>query len=405
MFKIPNVYRDSNENYITIPVIRKFVKKYNISQISKSREELLNEVEGFANTNDENIEIVLNWLDEILQEGIREIHLFSLKPKSTVKKLLSSIESIQNYIATFIDKSVSRHFCGNEYDDHFKLINFNILKYNNDVKITFMFCKKLISYDAKQHLKKIIEYPVVAEYYINSEWLIIKAKPKSNLYKYEKEFNIENAESTKYEKQIDEVYEILKHILDYEHGDKVKTMNVLKNKIFELVEKFTDTPQPIKQKLDESMLYIEKMAEQVQCIADVPKSKYQDIKIDITNIIEKYISIFWKNKLDFTQDRDAYPIKLCATDDEESKVEQEAAASEPLQMKAIFFDNKKMLYNNNKCDGVVFCWKRIDDKYYSDTEFKVSFIVSSKGKCIIKFPIYTEMEDMNRVLFSIINIR
>jgi hypothetical protein len=130
-----------------------------------------------------------------------------------------------------------------------------------------------------------------------------------------------------------------------------------------------------------------------------------DILEDINNIVEKYLSINWSDKNIFIQDRSAYPIKLSATDEEESKVEQSAAVAEPLQTKALFFDNKKMLYKSEMCDGVVLQWKRINSKYFPTDSFKVKISVNAKGACIFKFSEYTSQEDIENVVFSLIRAK
>ena len=102
----------------------------------------------------------------------------------------------------------------------------------------------------------------------------------------------------------------------------------------------------------------------------------------------------------FIKDREAYPLKLNATDEEDSKVEQTAALEEPLQSKAIFFDNKKMLQKSQACDGVTFMFARINTMYCSK-QFKVKIVVN-KDYCILKFTEYTMEEDIIHVLFSLI---
>ena len=77
-----------------------------------------------------------------------------------------------------------------------------------------------------------------------------------------------------------------------------------------------------------------------------------------------------------------------------------AALEEPLQSKAIFFDNKKMLQKSQACDGVTFMFARINTMYCSK-QFKVKIVVN-KDYCILKFTEYTMEEDIIHVLFSLI---
>lgn len=55
----------------------------------------------------------------------------------------------------------------------------------------------------------------------------------------------------------------------------------------------------------------------------------EDIKSSVLNMIEKYFSISYPDKKIFTKDRDAYPLKLNATDEEDFTVEQTATMENP----------------------------------------------------------------------------
>ena len=98
--------------------------------------------------------------------------------------------------------------------------------------------------------------------------------------------------------------------------------------------------------------------------------------------------INWLDKEIFTRHRKAYPIKLRATDEEDSHVDQTAGGdSGPLQSKAIFFDNKRMIDNDEMCDGLTLKWKRSVRTYYPET-FTVR-ISEKRGKCYLSFKEYT----------------
>ena len=238
---------------------------------------------------------------------------------------------------------------------------------------------------------------------------MIKAKPRSNLYIYEGDtFNIETAKSTTTEKQIQEVRTDLIQKLDLEEKENKVRSNLLKNHVFYLLHQYTKTPNEISTIITQNQSMVQSVTDSVidlcnrtkQC--SIPQGMKSDILEDINNIVEKYLSIFWRDKNIFIQDRTAYPIKLSATDEEESKVEQSAALAEPLQTKALFFDNKKMLYKSEMCDGVVLQWKRINAEAFPKNSFRVKISVNAKGVCIFKFTEYTSQEDIENVVFSLI---
>lgn len=217
-------------------------------------------------------------------------------------------------------------------------------------------------------------------------------------------FTSDKGISTNFEKQIIEIEGKISDILGFISSDRRLVENTLKTKVFELLSRFSDTPEPIKKILDENEEIIKQTSNLIQTAANAPDRQLTNVEEDIRNILEKYISINWKNKEDFKNDREAFPVKLIATDDEESKVEQESKSREALQTKEIFFDNKKRLYTNRKCDGVEFEWARKNKGFFDSDHFNVSFVIK-KGKCIIKFREYTEMEDIRNVLFSIVGIK
>ena len=135
-------------------------------------------------------------------------------------------------------------------------------------------------------------------------------------------------------------------------------------------------------------------------ICNLPNGYKEDVESNMLNMVEKYFSISYPDKKIFTRDRDAYPLKLNATDEEDSKVEQTAALETPLQSKAIFFDNKKMLQKSQSCDGVSFMFNRINTLYCT-RQFKVKIVIY-KDFCTLKFTEYTMEEDIIHVLFSFI---
>ena len=109
------------------------------------------------------------------------------------------------------------------------------------------------------------------------------------------------------------------------NAGKAQTAALLKNKIFKLLDKYSQTPTDIASVLTAHDERIKRIFNMIQDICEIPdlcmlpKQMQADVVGDISNIIEKYLSINWKNKEVFIRDRDAYPIRISATDEEESK--------------------------------------------------------------------------------------
>lgn len=168
-----------------------------------------------------------------------------------------------------------------------------------------------------------------------------------------------------------------------------------------MLERYTKTPIEIIDLIDAKKTEIDAVTKAVMYqICNLREAYDEDVRSNIQNMVEKYFSISYPNKQIFIKDREAYPLRLNATDEEDSKVEQTAAMEEPLQSKAIFFDNKKMLQKNQTCDGVTFMFARLNTMYFS-RQFKVRIVVD-KDCCMLKFTEYTMEEDIVHVLFSLI---
>ena len=168
-----------------------------------------------------------------------------------------------------------------------------------------------------------------------------------------------------------------------------------------MLERYTQTPNEIIELINQKTAEIDGIVDSVMHrICNLRRAYEDDVRSNVLNMVEKYFSISYSDKQIFIKDREAYPLKLNATDEEDSKVEQTAALEEPLQSKAIFFDNKKMLQKSQACDGVTFMFARINTMYCSK-QFKVKIVVN-KDYCILKFTEYTMEEDIIHVLFSLI---
>lgn len=412
MLSIPATYYKNNEDYITLTAIRDFMRKHPEGgfKLSLPREALLDSILDFGNQNEDNAETVLDWIDTVLQEGIKDIYLQYAPLSEEMQLLFMSDKSIRDYLRIYASSSLDKHICMNQYSEDYKLVSTTYSKDNHGSRITFVYCKKLHMHDKKNRSTKAIDYPVIADYFIDSQWLLVRAKPRSNLYIFNPNgFNLEDAETTTTEKEIRQVTLLVEKVLKTEKTNKAYVSSILKNKIFNLLHKYSDTPAVISEVMKERSQQIADISQSIQSLCTVldfsciPQSMVGDVDEDISNIIEKYLSINWKDKSVFMKDREAYPVKLSATDEEESKVEQSAALEEPLQTKALFFDNKKMLYKSKRCDGVVFQWKRKNPANFIKDSFAVRIFVNPKGHCIFKFSEYTAKEDIENVVFSIID--
>lgn len=102
------------------------------------------------------------------------------------------------------------------------------------------------------------------------------------------------------------------------------------------LDSLVKTPPKIQDILDSLSEQMDFVSDNIAELCSVNGGKINDVKDDIKNLFEKHISINYSDKNVFKRGKVAYPIRLSATDDEETKVETTAACNEPLQIKAVF---------------------------------------------------------------------
>ncbi len=392
-FVVPSSIKDSSEDYFTLPCIKEKAKVLGL-KTSENRNELFNSILSSSTITD----VQKNeWVESVLHEGIKDVYMAFVEATSETEILFNNIPKYINNIKAHIENNASEYFIKNNFSNNLSLYKVSYFNDTNHIRL-FYGCKLYFCYQ-RSNARPII-YPVIVDFYINKRLLIARAKPKSNLYEFtEGNFNFDTAKKAYSDKIIRNAFEKSLSHLSLSQKDKRIIDNVFKNKMYEIVNKYTKTPQEIVDLMNQKIDDINNIIASVCNICDL--SSDSKVATDINNTIEKYFSIYYHDREIFIKDRDAYPIKLLSTDEEESMVEQTSQEDQPLQSKEIFFDNKRMLENNKMCQAVLFCWKSLKEKYYSK-KFMVK-LFSKNGFCIVKFNEYTSEEDINNVLFSIIN--
>lgn len=401
MFSIPYTFASEDESYITIPALRRFAKEKREEnfRISADRPQLIDDIEKYANQSEEKKEEVLDWLDKVLVEGIKEIQIKYLDDTFPVD-LLSDDAYIEGILSSKLADNSNQHLC-QAYTEELRLYRYEIETDNNlGRRIKIYFGKLLCTYD-RDRGSAIIPYPVFVELFLDKGIIVARAKSKSGLYKYMTSFVLEAAVPTKAEKQMADAIKSVCNWFALEIASRPAASAFFKKKLYFMLEKYTKTPKEIKNLIETKEVEIDNMVELLmKNICCLPENYREDVKSNVLNMVEKYFSISYKDKKIFTRERDAYPLKLNATDEEDSKVEQTAALEEPLQSKGIFFDNKKMLQKSKSCDGVSFMFNRMNTLYCTRS-FKVKIVIINDF-CTLKFTEYTMEEDIIHVLFSFI---
>ena len=392
MFSLPDTFRENNEDYVVVNAMKNFVKcRPNIKgKLGDNRAGLIKSITDYANESDIAKEDTLNWIDSVVREGIKDIMKLTDESREFVKKT----ENVYEKISEELEKVQVNHLCGNRYTEKLSLVRFQVE--NQDTLVyTFYLCQLVYIFDGVNGAKKRM-FPICVDIYPNEGLIVGRGKPRQNMYKYDvKGFDSKNTEKLNAEYKILHSMQYIVNLLEIRCNGMQEVGWHFKNRLYRLLDKYTDTPKEIETLMKQSSTDINAA---VEIIADkiCTRGNREDITSDIMNLIEKYFSITYEDKSIFIKGKDAYPLRIAATDEEESKVDQKSAREHPLQSKALFFDNKKMMQKNQICDGVVFKFRRKSKKYYEE-EFKVKINIKN-NYCHMKFFEYTEEVDIQNVL-------
>ena len=402
MFSVPYTFANEDESYITIPALKRFAreKKNEDLKTTVDRPQLLQDIENYANQSPENEAEVLDWLDQVLVEGIKDVQIKLIDDESFTTSFIDQDEFVEKVLEPLIVNKTNRHL-NKGYTESLGVFRYEITNESVFGRRIRLYMGKLLCTFDKKHGAATVPYPIAVDVYCDAGIIVARAKSKSGLYKYEEDFVLEKATPTKSEKETAAAIKWVAEKLVLNTRKSFEAETVFKSQLYDMLEKYTKTPTEIINLMDAKKTEIDGVVETVMHqICNLRAAYREDVKSNVLNMVEKYFSISYPNKQIFIKDREAYPLKLNATDEEDSKVEQTAALEEPLQSKAIFFDNKKMLQKSRACDGVTFMFARLNTMYCS-RQFKVKIVVN-KDYCMLKFTEYTMEEDIIHVLFSLI---
>lgn len=402
MFSVPYTFANEDESYITIPALKRFAreKKKEDLKTTVDRPQLIQDIENYANQSPEKEEEVLDWLDQVLVEGIKDVQIKLIDDESFTASFINQDEFVEKVLEPLIVNKINRHL-NKGYTASLGVFRYEITNESVFGRRIRLYMGKLLCTFDKKHGAATVPYPIAVDVYCDAGIIVARAKSKSGLYKYEENFVLEKATPTKSEKETASAIKWVAEKLVLNIRKSFEAETVFKSRLYNMLEKYTKTPTEIIDLMNAKKTEIDGVVEAVMHqICNLWTAYREDVKSNVLNMVEKYFSISYPNKQIFIKDREAYPLKLNATDEEDSKVEQTAALEEPLQSKAIFFDNKKMLQKSRACDGVTFMFARLNTMYCS-RQFKVKIVVN-KDYCILKFTEYTMEEDIIHVLFSLI---
>lgn len=376
--------------------MRRFLLEQGITpKYIMSRSDLINQIEEFANKSNDNLEIVLDWLDGVLKEGIKHIYI---RKVNTDDKHWKQLGKIENVLEKLLLNPLCKHICGNNiYDENIRLVKYEKKETEKGTVLSLYFAELICINGAKWKIDII--YPIFLDVYFQYGLITGRAKSKSSMYIYSKDdITFDQRMSTNAAKEIKKGFDFLAREFGINYVTIEDANNYFKKKFYTLLNRYTKTPQIIKDKMnDKKELNNLVVSEILEDICEIDEQYKDDLEADVLNLVEKYLSISYPDKSIFIDGRDAYPLKIIATDEEESHLEQASGLERPLQSKAIFFDNKKMMQKNRKCDGVIFSF----EKKRKNDRFKIEMKMD-KADCFLRSQEYISEEELQNVLFAII---
>ena len=402
--KIPDTYSADNADYLTIPSMKMFCSKHNL-KINVNRRDLINTIEEFASKNDLFNEITQQWLEKTLKAGMKTC---------LIKKIYYNGIMDNNFINSELIRAFpnanKKHLCEFTPSDTPEMVSYFIKHDNNkviNIQITFL-CRMLRVADTYSNTGSIIIYPVYVDIDFETGFCILRSKAISGL------FNISNGNEAnpKYkssaEKMMIKCEEIIREIIGYNSESDSISKKSFKYTIFNILEEYTKTPEVIQEKINRSSKKCHDFAKLLFQELGIPITLeiMQDAKYDMEIFVEKYASITYPDDKIFIKDRMAYPIKFLAQDNEFTKIQESSSGADvPLQRKKAFFDSKKAVYTDKKCDKICLCHMRQENtkKYYGDNPYEVQIYLHSSF-CAVKFLRFVEEDDIQYVLSRIIQL-
>ncbi|NEZ46486.1 hypothetical protein FDF74_04555 [Clostridium niameyense] len=400
---IPLSFKDKNEDYLIIGKLQEFCKE-NKLPTSLDKVDLINYIVNFAKSEKDNSEKLMLWLDNTLKEGVKKIILTKVERIGYLKN--KSIEEWETLIKSAFNIEVSSHIIDTTHSPNLKVCGYKFSETNGRVDIVSLNFTILLKEKKQKDLPyNTIIYPVFVDIYLKEGYMVGRGKSKSSLFKFQE---IEDEEtmynSVNYEKLIKEAFEIIYSKLNIRNESVPSNMHRFKSAIHLIVDECTKTPKEIVEKLNKEEIYRETFIKDFfkrESINHLTNENYLEALEDLKIFMEKYISITSEDEKIFITDRYAYPIQISATDSDFSSLEESSLETTPLQCTPIFFDNKRLIQKEKKCDNVSFMFKRKPKTYFTNKLFPV-IIEVKRGYMHIDFRKYVLEEDIKNVLSRII---
>lgn len=111
MFSVPYTFANEDESYITVPALKRFAreKKKEDLKTTVDRPQLIQDIENYANQSPEKEEEVLEWLDQVLVEGIKDVQIKLIDDESFTASFINQDEFVEKVLEPLIVNRTNRH--------------------------------------------------------------------------------------------------------------------------------------------------------------------------------------------------------------------------------------------------------------------------------------------------------
>lgn len=389
------------DDYLQNPILRRFLKDHSIRFVD-NRADYLNAIQQFSEQNEEKCKEVTQWLLNVAKEGSKDMCYRKIYGISNWHKDRNMVEAKIN---EFFPDCPRQNILTYTNTGDRVMIGYNIIvnDVNEVTKIEFTFSQLCLCGEAGK-LGNVTVFPIFVDIYINSGFIVSRAKAKSTLYQYDStnpflvnDYKIDTM--THAVSAIDSIVSLF--------GFEITTNpQIVKNEVaqmlFKIYEKVSFTPKDVAEKVVSQNDLVNGFVESLfENLSLDPRNKEKAI-MDAQILVEKFISINGNNEDTFKHDRAAYLIKVSSDDEIEStKIDTTSSKETPLQCTEAFFDSKKSVIKSRKCKKLNLIFKRQNETYFSKSNPLIVQLGVQKDYGYIKTLQYAEEGDIQNVIYTI----
>ncbi len=391
-------YFFDKDDYLQNHIMRQFLKEHKLKLVD-NRADYIKAIEDFANQNEDTKKETINWLSKIVKEGSKEI---CYKKINNFEKWRKNYKLIENTIKNTFVNCPMKNILAYKNTEKQTMIEYKIITNEKKEVIKIDFTYSILFLCGEQgELGEALTFPVFIEIYLDKGFIISREKAKSTLYQYNK-----NDYSLKKDKKINTmtyavkiIDEIIK-IFEFKTEDNNKIVkSEISQMLYKLYIQYSFTPKSVTEKISSQNFLIENFVDKIFSSLNLDIRNKPKAIIDMEIFVEKFISINGNNENIF-KDRPAYLIKISADDDIElTKIDTVSDKDVPLQCTEAFFDCKKAIVKNKKCNHLNLIFK-----HRNNNNFQKTFLVKlgmHKNYGYVKTMQYAEEADIQNVLQAI----